>query len=146
MLFPNQTDGETPLEENILDLMAATNSRLLCTIRDAVVCLLFSPRLSYVHIKASIKSVFFFFKHQTKLNLSRSSPQLMCFIMFLDGDCASFQLLAMSLSLLLLLAVLVDVTDTKAGSDFRICAFNTQHFGESKSKKSDVMGILARVR
>lgn len=144
MLFPNQTDGETPLEENILDLMAATNSRLLCTIRDAVVCLLFSPRLSYVHIKASIKSVFF--KHQTKLNLSRSGPQLMCFIMFLDGDCASFQLLAMSLSLLLLLAVLVDVTDTKAGSDFRICAFNTQHFGESKSKKSDVMGILARVR
>lgn len=88
MLFPNQTDGETPLEENILDLMAATNSRLLCTIRDAVVCLLFSPCLSYVHIKASIKSVFF--KHQTKLNLSRSSPQLMCFIMFLDGDCASF--------------------------------------------------------
>lgn len=144
MLFPNQTDSERPLEENILDLMAATNSRLLCTTRDAVVCLLFSPRLSYVHIKASIKSVFF--KHQTKLNLSCSSPQLMCFIMFLDGDCASFQLLAMSLSLLLLLAVLVDVTHTKAGSDFRICAFNTQHFGESKSKKSDVMGTLARVR
>lgn len=70
----------------------------------------------------------------------------MCFIMFLDGDCASFQLWAMSLSLLLLLAVLVEVTDTKAGSDFRICAFNTQHFGESKSKKSDVMGTLARVR
>uniref|UniRef100_A0AAX7V576 Deoxyribonuclease-1-like 1 n=1 Tax=Astatotilapia calliptera TaxID=8154 RepID=A0AAX7V576_ASTCA len=54
-------------------------------------------------------------------------------------------LLAMSLSLLLLLAVLVDVTDTKAGSDFRICAFNTQHFGESKSKKSDVMVTLARI-
>lgn len=48
-------------------------------------------------------------------------------------------------SFLLLLTFLMGVTDIKAGSDFRVCAFNTQHFGESKSKKSDVMQTLVRI-
>ncbi|KAM6924456.1 deoxyribonuclease-1-like 1 [Xenentodon cancila] len=46
---------------------------------------------------------------------------------------------------LLLLSILLGVTDSQGGSDFRICAFNLHHFGDSKSKKSDVMLILARI-
>uniref|UniRef100_A0A3Q0RBI9 Deoxyribonuclease n=1 Tax=Amphilophus citrinellus TaxID=61819 RepID=A0A3Q0RBI9_AMPCI len=49
-------------------------------------------------------------------------------------------------SFLLLLTFLLGVTDIQAGSDFRVCAFNTQHFGESKSQKSDVMQTLVKVR
>uniref|UniRef100_A0A3Q0REA5 Deoxyribonuclease-1-like 1 n=1 Tax=Amphilophus citrinellus TaxID=61819 RepID=A0A3Q0REA5_AMPCI len=52
---------------------------------------------------------------------------------------SSFQLWAMRSSFLLLLTFLLGVTDIQAGSDFRVCAFNTQHFGESKSQKSDLI-------
>uniref|UniRef100_A0A3Q0RBJ4 Deoxyribonuclease n=1 Tax=Amphilophus citrinellus TaxID=61819 RepID=A0A3Q0RBJ4_AMPCI len=48
-------------------------------------------------------------------------------------------------SFLLLLTFLLGVTDIQAGSDFRVCAFNTQHFGESKSQKSDVMQTLVKI-
>ncbi|XP_061591553.1 deoxyribonuclease-1-like 1 [Cololabis saira] len=48
-------------------------------------------------------------------------------------------------SSLLLLSILLGVNDSLGGSDFRICAFNLYHFGDSKSKKNDVMLILARI-
>ncbi|KAM4737657.1 deoxyribonuclease-1-like 1 [Anableps anableps] len=46
---------------------------------------------------------------------------------------------------LLLLSFLLGVTDVQGGSDFRICAFNLHHFGESKSNKKDVMITLAKI-
>ncbi|XP_059190079.1 deoxyribonuclease-1-like 1 [Centropristis striata] len=46
---------------------------------------------------------------------------------------------------LLLLFFLVGMCDVQGASDFRICAFNLQHFGESKSKKSDVMYTITRI-
>ncbi|KAF6732354.1 Deoxyribonuclease gamma [Oryzias melastigma] len=46
-------------------------------------------------------------------------------------------------SCLLLLSFLLQVR--AAYGDFRICAFNLQHFGESKSKKADVMQTLVRI-
>lgn len=33
----------------------------------------------------------------------------------------------------------------QGASDFRICAFNLQHFGDSKSKKQDVMHVTTRI-
>ncbi|XP_013871740.1 deoxyribonuclease-1-like 1 isoform X2 [Austrofundulus limnaeus] len=48
-------------------------------------------------------------------------------------------------SLLFLLSFLLGVNYSQAGSEFRICAFNLHHFGESKAKKSDVMLTLARI-
>ncbi|XP_068589802.1 deoxyribonuclease-1-like 1 [Cebidichthys violaceus] len=50
-----------------------------------------------------------------------------------------------SSSLLLFLTFLVGVCDVQGASDFRICAFNLHHFGDSKSKKSNVMHNLARI-
>ncbi|XP_060914652.1 deoxyribonuclease-1-like 1 isoform X1 [Labrus mixtus] len=50
-----------------------------------------------------------------------------------------------SSSLLLLLSFLLGLCDVQGDSDFRICAFNLQHFGESKSKKSNVMHTLTRI-
>ncbi|XP_037832821.1 deoxyribonuclease gamma-like [Kryptolebias marmoratus] len=47
--------------------------------------------------------------------------------------------------LLLLLSFLLGVSHVQGGSEFRICAFNLHHFGESKSKKSDVMQTLAKI-
>ncbi|KAM9350716.1 deoxyribonuclease-1-like 1 [Symphorus nematophorus] len=48
-------------------------------------------------------------------------------------------------SSLLLLSFLLGVCDAQGASDFRICAFNLQHFGDSKSKKSNVMHTLTRI-
>ncbi|XP_070824817.1 deoxyribonuclease-1-like 1 [Chaetodon trifascialis] len=48
-------------------------------------------------------------------------------------------------SSLLLLFFLMGVVDIQGASDFRICAFNLHHFGESKSKKSNVMHTLTRI-
>ncbi|XP_076596048.1 deoxyribonuclease-1-like 1 [Chaetodon auriga] len=48
-------------------------------------------------------------------------------------------------SSLLLFSVLMGALDIQGASDFRICAFNLHHFGESKSKKSDVMHTLTRI-
>ncbi|XP_071331160.1 deoxyribonuclease-1-like 1 [Trachinotus anak] len=48
-------------------------------------------------------------------------------------------------SSLLLLSFLMGVRDVQGGSDFRVCAFNLQHFGDSKSKKSDVMQTLSMI-
>lgn len=45
----------------------------------------------------------------------------------------------------MLLAFLLQVSDVQGDSDFRICAFNLHHFGESKAKKNNVMLILARI-
>ncbi|KAM6981899.1 deoxyribonuclease-1-like 1 [Tautogolabrus adspersus] len=50
-----------------------------------------------------------------------------------------------SSSLLLLLSFLLGLCDVQGDSDFRICAFNLHHFGESKSKKSNVMHTLSRI-
>ncbi|XP_040911016.1 deoxyribonuclease-1-like 1 isoform X2 [Toxotes jaculatrix] len=46
---------------------------------------------------------------------------------------------------LLLLSFLVGVSDVQGGSDFRVCAFNLHHFGDSKTKKSAVMQTLTRI-
>ncbi|XP_037540481.1 deoxyribonuclease-1-like 1 [Nematolebias whitei] len=46
---------------------------------------------------------------------------------------------------LLFLSFLLGVSDVQGGSEFRICAFNLHHFGDSKAKKSDVMLTLARI-
>ncbi|KAK5605264.1 hypothetical protein CRENBAI_017066 [Crenichthys baileyi] len=46
---------------------------------------------------------------------------------------------------LLLLSLLLAVSNVQGGSNFRICAFNLHHFGESKANKNDVMIILARI-
>ncbi|XP_034552701.1 deoxyribonuclease-1-like 1 [Notolabrus celidotus] len=54
----------------------------------------------------------------------------------------------MESSPLLLLSFLLGVCDVQGadkGEDFKICAFNLQHFGESKSKKSNVMYTLAKI-
>ncbi|XP_045913493.1 deoxyribonuclease-1-like 1 [Micropterus dolomieu] len=48
-------------------------------------------------------------------------------------------------SSLLLLSFLVGVCDVEGSSEFRICAFNLQHYGDSKSKKSNVMQILTKI-
>ncbi|XP_034392177.1 deoxyribonuclease-1-like 1 isoform X3 [Cyclopterus lumpus] len=50
-----------------------------------------------------------------------------------------------SLLLLLFLTFLVGVCEVQGASDFRICAFNLHHFGDSKSKKSNVMHTLTRI-
>lgn len=52
----------------------------------------------------------------------------------------SFSILLLSF---LLGACYVEGAEKEA--DFRICAFNLQHFGESKSKKSNVMHTLTRI-
>lgn len=46
---------------------------------------------------------------------------------------------------LLLLPVFMGVCDVQGSADFRICAFNLQHFGDSKSKKSNVMHTVTRI-
>lgn len=56
------------------------------------------------------------------------------------------QLCAMRSSSLLLLSILVGVCDVEGASDFKICAFNLHSFGDSKSKKDNVMHTLVRVR
>ncbi|XP_078026434.1 deoxyribonuclease-1-like 1 isoform X2 [Epinephelus lanceolatus] len=48
-------------------------------------------------------------------------------------------------SSLLLLSFLLCVCDVQGASEFRICAFNLHHFGESKAKKNNVMHSLARI-
>ncbi|MEQ2219195.1 hypothetical protein XENOCAPTIV_013967 [Xenoophorus captivus] len=50
----------------------------------------------------------------------------------------------MSMSLLLL-SFLLALSNVQGGSNFRICAFNLHHFGESKANKNDVMTILASI-
>ncbi|XP_054640352.1 deoxyribonuclease-1-like 1 [Dunckerocampus dactyliophorus] len=47
--------------------------------------------------------------------------------------------------LLQLLLAYVGVCDVRGVSEFKICAFNLQHFGESKAKKEDVMHTLAKI-
>ncbi|KAM8863325.1 deoxyribonuclease-1-like 1 isoform 1-T2 [Spinachia spinachia] len=49
------------------------------------------------------------------------------------------------LLLLVLLTFLVGVCHVQGDSDFRICAFNLHHFGDSKSKKANVMHTLVRI-
>ncbi|XP_058500143.1 deoxyribonuclease-1-like 1 [Solea solea] len=49
------------------------------------------------------------------------------------------------LLLLVLLSFLAGVTHVQGASDFRVCAFNLHHFGESKSKKAAVMHTLSRI-
>ncbi|KAM3617996.1 uncharacterized protein V6R79_013781 [Siganus canaliculatus] len=46
---------------------------------------------------------------------------------------------------LLLLSFLTGVCYVQATSEFRVCAFNLQHFGDSKSKKSNVMHTITRI-
>ncbi|TKS76964.1 Deoxyribonuclease gamma [Collichthys lucidus] len=60
------------------------------------------------------------------------------------GSLLHNQLCDMRSSSLLLLSFLVGVCDVQGASGFRICAFNLQHFGDSKSKKSTVMHTLTR--
>lgn len=48
-------------------------------------------------------------------------------------------------SSLLLLSFLVGLCDVQGASEFRVCAFNLQSFGESKSMKANVMHTLARI-
>uniref|UniRef100_A0A3Q3X429 Deoxyribonuclease-1-like 1 n=1 Tax=Mola mola TaxID=94237 RepID=A0A3Q3X429_MOLML len=48
-------------------------------------------------------------------------------------------------SSLLLLSFFIGVCDVRGTSDFRICAFNLHNFGESKTKKSNVMHTLTRI-
>ncbi|XP_028264795.1 deoxyribonuclease-1-like 1 [Parambassis ranga] len=48
-------------------------------------------------------------------------------------------------SSLLLLSFLMGVVEVQGASDFRICAFNMHHFGDSKAKKNDVMQIIAKI-
>ncbi|KAM7411089.1 hypothetical protein PAMA_021189 [Pampus argenteus] len=45
----------------------------------------------------------------------------------------------------LLVSFLLSVCETHGASGFRICAFNLQHFGESKSKKDNVMKTFVRI-
>uniref|UniRef100_G3PI53 Deoxyribonuclease-1-like 1 n=1 Tax=Gasterosteus aculeatus aculeatus TaxID=481459 RepID=G3PI53_GASAC len=47
--------------------------------------------------------------------------------------------------LLLLLTFLVGLCDVEGDTDFRVCAFNLHHFGDSKSKKTNVMHTLVRI-
>ncbi|XP_077368066.1 deoxyribonuclease-1-like 1 isoform X2 [Festucalex cinctus] len=46
---------------------------------------------------------------------------------------------------LFLLLPCLDVCGVQGASDFRICAFNLQHFGESKAKKQDVMQMYVKI-
>lgn len=46
----------------------------------------------------------------------------------------------------LLLLPCLDVCGIQAAANLRVCAFNLQHFGESKAKKQDVMQTYAKVR
>lgn len=79
----------------------------------------------------------------TVLSLVKWLPVL---IYLIYSDCVCFSFADMrTASLLFLLSFLLAVSDSQAGSEFRICAFNLHHFGESKAKKSDVMLTLARV-
>ncbi|XP_040009482.1 deoxyribonuclease-1-like 1 [Xiphias gladius] len=48
-------------------------------------------------------------------------------------------------SSLLLLSFLMGVRAVQGGSNFRICAFNLHHFGDSKAKKSAVMDTLTMI-
>uniref|UniRef100_A0A8D3D2E9 Deoxyribonuclease-1-like 1 n=1 Tax=Scophthalmus maximus TaxID=52904 RepID=A0A8D3D2E9_SCOMX len=48
-------------------------------------------------------------------------------------------------SSLLLLSFLASVAAVRGASDFRVCAFNLHHFGDSKTKKSAVMHTLTRI-
>ncbi|XP_053174327.1 deoxyribonuclease-1-like 1 [Scomber japonicus] len=54
-------------------------------------------------------------------------------------------MMSSSLLFLLLLSFLVGVCDARVASPFRICAFNLQSFGESKSNKVDVMKTIVRI-
>ncbi|XP_061543523.1 deoxyribonuclease-1-like 1 [Phycodurus eques] len=45
----------------------------------------------------------------------------------------------------LILFPYLGVFGIQGASDFRICAFNLQHFGESKAKKQDVMQMYAKI-
>nr|XP_057908604.1 deoxyribonuclease-1-like 1 isoform X1 [Doryrhamphus excisus]XP_057908605.1 deoxyribonuclease-1-like 1 isoform X1 [Doryrhamphus excisus]XP_057908607.1 deoxyribonuclease-1-like 1 isoform X1 [Doryrhamphus excisus] len=47
--------------------------------------------------------------------------------------------------LLQLLLAYIGVCGVRGASEFKICAFNLQHFGESKAKKDDVMHTLAKI-
>ncbi|XP_008316572.1 deoxyribonuclease-1-like 1 isoform X1 [Cynoglossus semilaevis] len=47
--------------------------------------------------------------------------------------------------LLLLLLFLVGVNDVEGASEFRVCAFNLHHFGESKTRKDAVMLTLSKI-
>ncbi|XP_026189352.1 deoxyribonuclease-1-like 1 [Mastacembelus armatus] len=51
----------------------------------------------------------------------------------------------MKSSSLLLLSFLMGVCEVQGASDFRVCAFNLQHFGDSKVKKSNVMQTLVKI-
>ncbi|CAN9515968.1 unnamed protein product [Ophioblennius macclurei] len=51
----------------------------------------------------------------------------------------------MKSSSLLLLFFFIGVSDAYEDSSFRICAFNLHNFGDSKSKKTDVMKILVKI-
>ncbi|KAM8754629.1 deoxyribonuclease gamma-like isoform 1-T1 [Acanthopagrus schlegelii] len=55
------------------------------------------------------------------------------------------QLCAMRPFTLVLLPFLMGVWDVEGSSDFRVCAFNVQSFGDSKSQKSNVMLTLTRI-
>ncbi|KAI3356919.1 hypothetical protein L3Q82_003350 [Scortum barcoo] len=68
-----------------------------------------------------------------------------CFCETSSDSTLDYTLSAMRSSSLLLLSVLVGVCGVEAASDFKICAFNLQHFGESKSKKTNVMHTLVRI-
>uniref|UniRef100_A0A8C4HYX3 Deoxyribonuclease-1-like 1 n=1 Tax=Dicentrarchus labrax TaxID=13489 RepID=A0A8C4HYX3_DICLA len=68
----------------------------------------------------------------------------LCFCLHTQGY-HLLQLCAMRSSSLLLLSFLVGVCDIQGALGFRICAFNLHHFGDSKSKKSDVMQTLTRI-
>ncbi|XP_026224259.1 deoxyribonuclease-1-like 1 [Anabas testudineus] len=48
-------------------------------------------------------------------------------------------------SILLLISFLLGVCGVQGASDFRVCAFNLHHFGDSKAKKNDVMQTLVRI-
>ncbi|TDH10899.1 hypothetical protein EPR50_G00081030 [Perca flavescens] len=48
-------------------------------------------------------------------------------------------------SSLLLLSFLLGMCDVQGASDFRICAFNLHHYGDSKSQNSIVMSILTKI-
>ncbi|XP_051914252.1 deoxyribonuclease-1-like 1 isoform X1 [Hippocampus zosterae] len=45
----------------------------------------------------------------------------------------------------LLLLPCLDVCSIQAAANLRVCAFNLQHFGESKAKKQDVMQTYAKI-
>ncbi|KAK2850953.1 hypothetical protein Q5P01_007229 [Channa striata] len=51
----------------------------------------------------------------------------------------------MRTSSLLLICVAVGVCGVQGASDFRVCAFNLQHFGDSKAKKNNVMQTLVKI-